>query len=178
MKLVHSLVLFAGFVMPGLFACQNDNGPQQIQKTVEAEGGQKDTISNPENQSTVPTKLPALSVCLDMASANDTHTIITIYRKQDIFLQRTSCFKELDCVFASGQECVSIEMPYGMYAIAVFNDMNGNNLLDKNLLGMPAEGYGFSSMKGAIIRVPHYLDCQFEFNELNTNCSISMRNIK
>ena len=34
--------------------------------------------------------------------------------------------------------------PAGSYAIAVFHDKNNNGKLDKNIFGMPKEGYGFS----------------------------------
>jgi uncharacterized protein (DUF2141 family) len=35
-------------------------------------------------------------------------------------------------------------LPRGNYGVAVFHDENTNNRVDTNLLGMPAEGYGFS----------------------------------
>jgi uncharacterized protein (DUF2141 family) len=36
-------------------------------------------------------------------------------------------------------------LPPGKYAIAVFQDVNGNQKLDTNLLGIPTEPYGFSN---------------------------------
>lgn len=35
-------------------------------------------------------------------------------------------------------------IPRGTYGVAVFHDENANNRVDTNLLGLPAEGYGFS----------------------------------
>jgi uncharacterized protein (DUF2141 family) len=178
MKSSHWFFLFMLCIMCSLLACQNDKRTKQVQKIVEAEGQQKDTLNHREKQPTSASEVPMLSVCLDMASAFETHAVITVYREQDIFLQRTSCFKEIDCVLKRGQNCVSIEMPHGMYAIAVFIDDNGNNELDKNLIGMPTEGYGFSALEGAVLKVPQYRDCQFEFNEQNVRCGISLRNIR
>lgn len=37
------------------------------------------------------------------------------------------------------------DLPDGIYAVALFEDGNGNGKLDKNLLGIPLEGYGFSN---------------------------------
>ncbi|WP_263078957.1 DUF2141 domain-containing protein [Endozoicomonas sp. Mp262] len=37
-----------------------------------------------------------------------------------------------------------VETP-GNYAISIFHDENNNGVLDKNLLGIPTEGYGFSN---------------------------------
>jgi len=42
---------------------------------------------------------------------------------------------------------MEVEIPNvesGEYAIAVFQDLNGNETLDKNFLGIPKEPYGFS----------------------------------
>lgn len=36
-------------------------------------------------------------------------------------------------------------LPKGIYAVAVFHDENNNGKLDKNMIGFPKEGYGFSS---------------------------------
>jgi uncharacterized protein (DUF2141 family) len=35
-------------------------------------------------------------------------------------------------------------VPYGVYAIACVHDENGNGKIDKNIMGLPKEGYGFS----------------------------------
>ncbi len=36
-------------------------------------------------------------------------------------------------------------LPYGVYSVKAFQDINRNTRLDKNLLGRPAEPYGFSN---------------------------------
>ena len=40
-------------------------------------------------------------------------------------------------------------LPAGRYALSAFHDENGNGQLDRNLLGMPKEGYGFSNARSA-----------------------------
>jgi uncharacterized protein (DUF2141 family) len=37
------------------------------------------------------------------------------------------------------------DLPPGQYAVVAFQDFNGNGRLDKNLLGIPKEPYGFSN---------------------------------
>jgi uncharacterized protein (DUF2141 family) len=44
------------------------------------------------------------------------------------------------------------EVPAGTYAIAVFQDMNGNGRLDRTPLGLPLEPYGFSKEAGRLRR--------------------------
>lgn len=36
------------------------------------------------------------------------------------------------------------EVPAGRYAVSVFHDLNGNQRLDRNMVGIPSEPYGFS----------------------------------
>lgn len=51
-------------------------------------------------------------------------------------------------ILEAGGERMShvFRLPAKTYAIAVFHDENGNGQLDKNFLGIPKEGYGFSSV--------------------------------
>jgi len=44
----------------------------------------------------------------------------------------------------------------GSYAIAVYHDVNKNDKLDKNVLGMPTESYGFSNNARATFSAPSY----------------------
>ncbi len=51
-------------------------------------------------------------------------------------------------------------VPSGKYAIAAYQDMNKNNLLDYNLLGVPIEPFGFSN-NPFIIGKPSFEKCSF-----------------
>lgn len=44
----------------------------------------------------------------------------------------------------------------GTYAFLVFQDENGNKQLDRNLLGIPTEPYGFSGKMGVIPGPPNF----------------------
>jgi uncharacterized protein (DUF2141 family) len=44
------------------------------------------------------------------------------------------------------------EVPPGTYAVAVFQDLNGNGRLDRTPLGLPLEPYGFSNNAGRLQR--------------------------
>jgi uncharacterized protein (DUF2141 family) len=47
----------------------------------------------------------------------------------------------------TGPEVVAVfaNLPPGKYGVAAFHDENGNGKFDKNLLGIPQEGFGFSN---------------------------------
>ncbi len=56
----------------------------------------------------------------------------------------------------------TIEVPKGQYAVAVFQDLNNNNKLDKNMVGFPKEPYGFSNDFRPKFAAPKFNDCVFD----------------
>ena len=55
-----------------------------------------------------------------------------------------------------------VDLPQGDYAIALFQDANSNEILDKNFLGIPKEKYGFSGKK--VFGKPDFADAVFTLN--------------
>jgi len=66
------------------------------------------------------------------------------------------------------------DVPDGFYAIAVFHDSNTNGKLDKNFLGMPTEGYGFSKNVTGAFGPPSFDDARIKL-EGHCNVSIEMK---
>ena len=54
------------------------------------------------------------------------------------------------------------DVPFGIYAIAIFHDTNSNGKLDKNFLGIPKEGYAFSNNVFGTFGPPDFKDASFE----------------
>ncbi len=52
----------------------------------------------------------------------------------------------------------------GTYAVAVFHDKNNNGILDKNMLGMPIERYGFSNNIRETFSAPSFKSASVEVN--------------
>ena len=52
----------------------------------------------------------------------------------------------------------------GHYAVAIFQDLNGNGTLDKNALGIPSEPYGFSNDARGKMGPPKFKDAAFSFS--------------
>lgn len=50
----------------------------------------------------------------------------------------------------------------GRYAISAFHDENGNGKLDKNLLGIPTERYGFSNDAFGTVSAPSFDKAAFD----------------
>ena len=68
------------------------------------------------------------------------------------------------------------ELPAGDYAVAVFHDKNSNNKLDKNLLGIPVEDYGFSNdTRGARLSAPSFEDTKLRVEKADQQLMIEVR---
>jgi len=53
----------------------------------------------------------------------------------------------------------------GRYGIAVYQDLNGNEVLDKTSLGVPTEPFGFSNNASSRLRPPNFGDFAFAVGE-------------
>jgi uncharacterized protein (DUF2141 family) len=71
--------------------------------------------------------------------------------------------KKIEATASSIQINFSVEP--GNYALALFHDTNSNGKMDKNMLGIPKEPYGFSNDFRPKFFVPKFSDCQFSVGE-------------
>jgi uncharacterized protein (DUF2141 family) len=66
-------------------------------------------------------------------------------------------------------------VPYGTYGISFFHDENGNGVLDKNLMGIPKEAYGFSNNVKGLFGKPDYKEITFEIDSPEKEMTISLK---
>ena len=83
------------------------------------------------------------NLTISILSLHDTeHDVyIAVSRKTDGFPDKPDMAKAI-VLKPSGKNSISTvitDLPYGRYAVMVFQDMNGNKKLDKNFLGIPTE---------------------------------------
>jgi len=67
------------------------------------------------------------------------------------------------------------DVPYGDYAVAIFHDENGNGKMDKNLLGIPVEAYGFSNNQRVTFGPPKWDAVKFTVRSPVKDVSIEVR---
>lgn len=65
-------------------------------------------------------------------------------------------------------------LPFGEYAVSVFHDENLNQKLDKNWLGIPKEGVGFSHNPKSLSSVPQFEDAKFSFQSKRQSLSVKL----
>ena len=61
-------------------------------------------------------------------------------------------------------EWIIDELPFGEYAIKLYHDENGNKKMDRNILGIPSEDYGFSNNANGSFGPAEYEDAKYIFN--------------
>jgi uncharacterized protein (DUF2141 family) len=66
------------------------------------------------------------------------------------------------------------DIPAGEYALAIYQDSNGNKKLDTNIVGYPKEPFGFSQNIKPRFSAPAYEECKIAFSANNTTFSIKL----
>ena len=100
---------------------------------------------------------------------------VAVFNKADTFLENP-CHQQLVDVNSSSKLEVSLTIPEGEYAVAVYHDANRNQELDKNFFGMPTEAYGFSNnARGSALGPPSFEDAKFPVNQTTQIVRINLR---
>lgn len=68
-------------------------------------------------------------------------------------------------ILATQTRVIFEEATSGYYAIAVFHDKNSDNDLNRNAVGIPTEGFGFSNNPRIIFGPPNFKKAKFEVRE-------------
>jgi uncharacterized protein (DUF2141 family) len=89
--------------------------------------------------------------------------MVALYNSADGFLVKDP-YKGSITEISANEELIRFEnLPYGDYAVAAIHDMNNDGKLDKNVLGIPTEGYGFSNNAIDKYGPPTFLQASFVF---------------
>ena len=105
---------------------------------------------------TVPTSF-SLTITINGFSSNEGKASVAIYRDSDDFPGAKSQYKGKVVLIENKKATVSFEnLPKASYAVAVFHDKNKNGVLDKNMLGIPLEKYGFSNNAREMFSAPSF----------------------
>lgn len=69
-----------------------------------------------------------------------------LYRADASFMDQAKAVARFRIPAKAGSVSTVIHnLPAGRYALSAFHDANGNGKLDRNSMGIPTEGYGFSN---------------------------------
>ena len=100
------------------------------------------------------------------ALASTTSTVkLYFYNVKETFLTHGG-YAFMRVVKPGGQRQVSlpVDLPPGEWAVAITQDVNNNDKLDKNLMGIPTEPFAFSNNVRPRFAPPAFDDCKFTVN--------------
>jgi uncharacterized protein (DUF2141 family) len=63
----------------------------------------------------------------------------------------------------------------GTYAVALYHDENGNAKHDRNFLGVPLEGFGFTRNPTVVLSPPSFTECAVEVTEPGAEVSVRLK---
>ena len=118
-----------------------------------------------------------LTVQVGALRSNAGQVTITIYPSDpDRFLApRGKIFRErIKTSAPMTQACFHLPAA-DAYAVAVYHDANGNKDFDRNTLGLPMEGYGFSNDAPTRYAAPSFDAARFVVKNRDTTIRIKMR---
>jgi len=99
---------------------------------------------------------------------------IAFYQKQHDFLDDRDVYTAIKIKAQAPESKTSVSLPPGRYAIAVYQDLDGNDEMEKNFLGIPQEPVGLSrdAIKG--MSRPKFEDAAFDLPE-NSEIKIDLK---
>jgi uncharacterized protein (DUF2141 family) len=69
---------------------------------------------------------------------------------------------------------IETDLPPGTYAASVYEDLNGNQKLDRNVLGIPKEPVGASGEPSQRLAQPRFEDCSFRIGHAAQTITITL----
>ncbi|HLF32794.1 MAG TPA: DUF2141 domain-containing protein [Cyclobacteriaceae bacterium] len=113
-------------------------------------------------------------VTIDGISSSSGTLIIGLFDNPEDFTV-TPVMSKMESVKNNGSITVEFrDVIYKKYAISVYHDLNNNQELDKNGLGIPTEPYGFSN-NPKIFMGPSFEKSLFDFNQDELKLTILLR---
>ncbi|TGE26444.1 DUF2141 domain-containing protein [Hymenobacter metallicola] len=128
-------------------------------------------VSAPATTATSPVHV----VVTDLPSTKATVKLY-FYNVKENFLKRGS-YTLLKYVKPGGNKQITLplDLPHGEWAVALTQDMNNNDLVDKNFMGIPTEPYAFSNNVRPKLAPPAFDECKFVVNGAAKVVTISMK---
>ncbi len=115
------------------------------------------------------------------AQEGDLTIVVTNLESEDGYIQ-VGLYNEADAFPEVGEEYLIKRVPVegdkvkvtftdlkeGKYAFGVFHDKDADGECDRNMLGIPTEGYGFSRNFKPTFSAPDFYDCSFTLTDQET----------
>jgi uncharacterized protein (DUF2141 family) len=101
--------------------------------------------------------------------------MVTVYNSSSSFMEEDEMFvgKEFK-VTKTGTMLIEIELPFGDYALSFFQDLDNNNELNTNFIGIPKEPVAFSNNAKGRMGPPSFEKAKVNFKKNGQQISIDL----
>ena len=104
----------------------------------------------------------SVTVVISALASTESVVKLNFYNDADKFLQKgQQAFRVVVKPEGKTEISVPVELTPGEWAVALTQDTNNNDKLDKNLLGIPTEPYAFSNNVRPRFAAPKFAECKF-----------------
>ncbi|WP_163516866.1 DUF2141 domain-containing protein [Gelidibacter japonicus] len=118
---------------------------------------------------------PQLTIHVQNIKSLKGEIIIGVFNTDKDFLKDGVAIKNYTITVDKATETIVIkDLPKGEYAVSLYHDENSDKECNRNFLGIPKEGYGFSNNVKPKFSAPSYEDCKFTLAE-NKVLDIALR---
>lgn len=117
-----------------------------------------------------------LEVVIEEMKNTDGHVLYLLFNNEEGFPDKPQkSFKQGKVLAKEAQSGFLLkDLPPGSYALSIIHDENDNDKLDKNFLGMPKEGVGFSNNPKMFFGPPGFKKCEFKVTEGTNKINIKL----
>ena len=149
---------------------------KKLKLTLLLAGSSLFTASGVQAGSEDPAAKSSITVVVSNLASTKSAVKLYFYNLRDKFLKPDGyAFKKV--VQPSGQEKIMlpVELSHGEWAVAITQDTNNNDKLDKNFLGIPTEPFAFSNNVRPKLSPPDFNDCKFTVAKSGTVVTIKLK---
>lgn len=112
----------------------------------------------------------------NVRSSDGALTALLFDDNPDNFLKEGRGIDKARVLAQKGETKICLVAPgSGSYSIALYHDEDGNKKFNRNFLGIPSEGYGFSRNPGFAFSAPDVEEISFQVNGEPVELDISIR---
>lgn len=103
--------------------------------------------------------------------------ILNVFKDNETYDDEKPCKKFVfdKKSLVNGTLTVKCELEPGIYGITLVDDENENGKIDKNLIRMPKEGFGFSNFFMEKLKKPTFDDFKVDLKSPNNNVEIKVK---
>ena len=119
---------------------------------------------------TLPAQNSSIEVELSGLRNDKGHVLVSIFREESGFPEdATRAVYKVKVDINKDKAIANFNsVPNGVYAISVLHDENDDLKMDKNFVGLPREGYGFSNNVSRLTGPPSFKEASFNHQSKQT----------